>query len=247
MANPQKENGHIDIANEIVESLARWHLSSYENRILWVVFRKTYGWHKKDDWISLSQFCVSTGLSRPHVCRAIKMLITQNIVTKGGTKYKPLYRFQKNFDIWKSLPKGARSHHSLPKGATSVTKGGNEIVPKGAHTKETTKETTTKEMVVPTTNTFSLKEEIVKLGSGTRKDHKIIALYFIKRGWKFENKDQFNAALKRELRPASLLVGYDSEQLKECLDYCKNNYRPEMWTLETVGKRIADKVLTKII
>jgi phage replication O-like protein O len=144
MANPQKENGHIDIANEIAEALARWHLSSYEQRILWVVFRKTWGWHKKEDWISLSQFCVATGLARSHTCRALKMLVRQNIITKGGTTYSPLYRIQKDFDKWKALPKGARSHKSLPKGVISVTKGGNRVVPFGAHTKETiTKETIT--------------------------------------------------------------------------------------------------------
>ena len=43
MANPQSENGHIDIANEIGEALSRINFSAYESRILWVIWRKTYG------------------------------------------------------------------------------------------------------------------------------------------------------------------------------------------------------------
>ncbi|MBA7554707.1 hypothetical protein ES705_47338 [subsurface metagenome] len=64
MANPQRENGHVDIANEIVEALAKTHLSSYESQVLWVIFRKTYGWHKKEDWITNTQISNMTGIKR---------------------------------------------------------------------------------------------------------------------------------------------------------------------------------------
>jgi len=56
MASPQIEHGHLDLANELVEALARTQLNGYESRILWAVWRKTYAWHKKEDWISFSQF-----------------------------------------------------------------------------------------------------------------------------------------------------------------------------------------------
>jgi len=54
MANPQPEDGHIDIANEIAEKLARTQLSGTEHKIIWAIWRKTWGWHKKEDRISLS-------------------------------------------------------------------------------------------------------------------------------------------------------------------------------------------------
>jgi len=47
MANPQREDGHVDIANETIEALAKIYLSSYETQTLFAIFRKTYGWHKK--------------------------------------------------------------------------------------------------------------------------------------------------------------------------------------------------------
>ena len=54
MANPQTENGHIKIANEIIEAITRTNLSAHESRVLWYIIRKTYGFNKKMDWMALS-------------------------------------------------------------------------------------------------------------------------------------------------------------------------------------------------
>jgi len=91
MANPQRENGHIDIANEIAEKLARTQLSGTEHRILWAVWRKTWGWHKKEDRISLSQLVKMTELDRRSLRRTLKGLIEKNIVIKnfGRDKIAP--------------------------------------------------------------------------------------------------------------------------------------------------------------
>lgn len=141
-ANPQKEDGHVDIANEIVEALAKIHLSSYESQVLWAIFRKTYGWHKKEDWITNTQISNMTGIAETHISRTIKILIKKNLIIKTGKKLA----FQKDYDQWEKLPKGVTSHHKkkLPKGVSEVTKGGKKKLPKGVDTKET-KETLTKE------------------------------------------------------------------------------------------------------
>ena len=44
MASPQRENGHIDIANEIADKFCSYRLSGQEWQIVWVVLRKTWGW-----------------------------------------------------------------------------------------------------------------------------------------------------------------------------------------------------------
>jgi len=80
MANPQAENGHIDIAHEIAEALARIRLSGEESQCLWVIFRKTYGWHKKEDKISLSQFTELTGIKKQNVNRALIKLSSKKII-----------------------------------------------------------------------------------------------------------------------------------------------------------------------
>ena len=62
MASPQLEDGYTQISNELLEALCWMNLSPYEWRVLLWILRKTYGWKKKTDWISLSQFSKETGL-----------------------------------------------------------------------------------------------------------------------------------------------------------------------------------------
>jgi len=147
MANPQREDGHVDIANEIVEYLAKTYLSSYESQVLWAIFRKTYGWHKKEDWITNTQITEMTGIAESHVSRTIKKLIQRNIVSKNGKKLS----FQKNYDKWEKIPKQVNDKKipiqdiKLPEQVIKVTQTGIEKLPKQVDTKETkrnyTKET----------------------------------------------------------------------------------------------------------
>lgn len=132
MANPQRENGHIDIANEIAEALAKQNLSPYESRILWVIWRKTYGWQKKTDWISLSQYYLMTGMRKSHICRSIRKLLLRNMITRKGNGNNPEYSFQKDYDKWKPLPQKV----ILPKRVKQITSSGNKSLPKQGHTKE---------------------------------------------------------------------------------------------------------------
>ena len=135
VANPQIEDGHVDIANEIVEALARIRLSGREMQCLWVILRKTYGWHKKEDLISLSQFSLMTGLPRKTVCKVLRELSLKKViaVTHNGDSPINLYRFNKDFDSWKPLPKkGIVS----PKKVPPVTLLGTEVSPFWGHTKE---------------------------------------------------------------------------------------------------------------
>lgn len=62
MASPQTEDGYTAIANEIMEALIAAELSGQEFRIALLVIRKTYGFKKKEDAISLSQMCPSIRL-----------------------------------------------------------------------------------------------------------------------------------------------------------------------------------------
>ena len=121
MAKPQVEDGHIKIASEIVEQLCRINLSAYEWRVLWAIWRKTYGWHKKIDRISYTQFEEITGLNRRHIARAINLLKAKNIISVSGSKHKLYYSFQKNYDEWTTLPIGVTSHSTLPIGVTKKT------------------------------------------------------------------------------------------------------------------------------
>lgn len=158
MANPQVENGHIDIANEIVEALAKIRLSGEEMQVLWVILRKTYGWHKKQDNIPLSQFSEMTGLSRQHVLRAINKLLPKKViaVTKNGYSLPNTYEFNKDFDTWCLLPKKV---HVTKNGYKVLPKMDTKLLPKKGHSKE--KKETTKEIYLD--YLFFTPEEYQKL------------------------------------------------------------------------------------
>ncbi|MFC1945975.1 replication protein [Chloroflexota bacterium] len=97
MVNPQLEDGYTQIAHEILEELAKTKLSSYEWSILVFIIRKTYGFHKKTDWISLSQIEKGTGIERPNVCRTINSLKRKNMIIRPDSKH---VGFQKDHSKW---------------------------------------------------------------------------------------------------------------------------------------------------
>lgn len=105
MADVQCENGFTKIANEIMEAIAQTRISGEARQIIDVVIRKTYGFQKIEDGISLSQFCLATGLKKPTCCRAIKKAINMNIIIKKDNGNISSYKFNKDFDTWKPLSK----------------------------------------------------------------------------------------------------------------------------------------------
>lgn len=101
MANPQKENGFTPIANEIIERLVNTDLLGSEFRILLFIIRKTYGYQKKKDRISLSQFEKWTGLSRPTVVKTLKNLMSRNMIVKVVLPDDGIeYTFVKDHESW---------------------------------------------------------------------------------------------------------------------------------------------------
>ncbi|HOG24271.1 MAG TPA: replication protein [Candidatus Omnitrophota bacterium] len=145
MANPQVEDGHIDIANEIAEHLCRYRISGEEWMVLWAIIRKTYGWRKKEDRIALSQFAAMTGLKRQTALRAINKLSSKKIIVviKNDDSQINTYRFNKDFDTWEPLSKKITLSS---KKITTVTKKDNQVSSKKIHTKDnSTKDTLTKD------------------------------------------------------------------------------------------------------
>lgn len=143
MTGIQIENGHVDIANPIMEAFARTRIPGQARQVLDFIIRKTYGWKKKTDFISLSQFCAGTGIKKQHVIRAIHVLEEMNvIVAKNGNGIAKEYGLNKHFETWVPYPKKV----TLPKLVTTVPQKGNASYPKKVPTKDTTtKDTITKD------------------------------------------------------------------------------------------------------
>lgn len=128
--NPQKEHGYTPIANEIMEALCKVNLTAYEWRVLLFILRKTYGWRKISDIISLSQFEEGVGIPRKHVCRTVGLLASRNVIQKTKmSKTETAYYFNKKYHTW-VIPSS---------GNVASPQSGNKGVPNEGHTKETVK------------------------------------------------------------------------------------------------------------
>jgi phage replication O-like protein O len=124
MANPQVENGHTQIANEILEQLIRLHLSPNQWQVLLCVIRKTYGYRKKVDYIANSQICEATRLGKSVVSRSLWLLEAMNLIIRKGKNIG----FQKDWEKWRKLAKQSTkvsniaNNKELAESSTSATK-----------------------------------------------------------------------------------------------------------------------------
>lgn len=144
MANPQKENGYTAIANEIMDALIDIRLPGEAMRILLIIIRQTYGWNKKSDKISLTQFIEKTRMQKPNIIRALKRLEKMNmIVIKKDTGKTSEYKLNKNHDLWsKGVSKQIPVSKQTKSGINSDNKGVSNRLP----TKESIKDTITKDI-----------------------------------------------------------------------------------------------------
>ena len=147
MANPQKENGYTPIANEIMDALCRMRIPGEERQILDVILRRTYGWNKCEDAISLSQFAEMTGLAKPNIIRAINNLLSKMIiiVIKNDNKHVKIYKINKDYTQWKPLSKTI----TLSKTIKKVIKSDNFSLSKTITTKDNIKTNKTTPPISP--------------------------------------------------------------------------------------------------
>lgn len=130
MANPQVENGHIKIANEVWDAFVATRIPGEARQVFDFIIRKTWGFNKKLDFISLGQISRATHISRSHIVRAIDILTEMNLIKRSVpengnssiTKYGP----NKDFETWKVLPKKGTCS---PKREQGVPHNGYKSVP----------------------------------------------------------------------------------------------------------------------
>ena len=145
MASPQLENGHTRIANELLEKIISTGLNGTELAIILHIIRKTYGYHKKQDEISLSQFLKAIPVSKTSICKALSNLQLVNIIklVKKGSSFKSsnLWIFNKNYDEWQLVKKS-----KLVKKTKRTSKDfDTKLVKKTLHTKDNIQKKYTKE------------------------------------------------------------------------------------------------------
>ncbi len=128
MANPQLENGYVRIANELCDAMMATEFTGREFRTLLAIIRYSYGWNKKEAYLTVKQIHQVTGLSEySTVSKVLRRLITKNVLIQcapdiyqlnkdyarwqmDGRRYKPLEKQTNDFGKadqknWKSEPK----------------------------------------------------------------------------------------------------------------------------------------------
>ena len=100
----QLENGgYTRIHNAILEALARMPLRGQQLRCVLFLLRKTYGYGRKEDKISLNQWAEGTGMKRQNVWRELHSLIQANVIhmESNGVKRPATWRFNKYIEQWR--------------------------------------------------------------------------------------------------------------------------------------------------
>lgn len=143
------DDNYTRITNNILNALSLQKLSGAEFRILLLVIRKTYGWHKTSDKISIGKFMEHTGINRSSVCRALKCLVSKKILgsVKSDTRQITTYSFQKDYTKWGGSIKKATSVKS---DTSPSVKSDICLVSKVTPTKETIQKKLIKE-ILPST------------------------------------------------------------------------------------------------
>lgn len=144
---------HTQVANEYLD---KWMpvLTPQTTLVFLAISRKTIGWHKDCDIISLSQLVNMTGLSTNGVKKAIQKLVDVKLVIQTKLDKGNGYKYEINYDGFSSVPSpvswDATSQkvvcHPVTEGVSSGDTPTPSAVSHGDTTKDKPKETNTKEI-----------------------------------------------------------------------------------------------------
>ena len=249
---PQLGNGFMQIATEIQDALCKVRIPGEARQVLDVVLRKTYGFHKKEDRIALSQFVKATNLKNSTVCRAIQKLRAMNliIVTKKETDDN-YYSFNKKHKEWRPLPKKI----TLPKKIINITQKDNPALPKMLDTKDTLTKDTTKDIAAkiaadpiktPKSKSqkyadqtpYSLSEFVASMRASPQRYIRIIGEYADTQKTHLETKGQWRRFTDRNVRAAKNLEPFTDIQISRAFERIERAKYITKWTLETLEKYI---------
>jgi len=145
----QVENGNYTrIVNKVIDELIKAQLLGAEFAVCLFIIRKTYGFNKTTDEISLTQFQEGTNLSRPTVVKALQNLQRKKIIkllNLGNSRScSNCWGFNKYYTKWELVktPQLVKYNDSTSKVEAS------QLVKTPLHTKDNTKDTKDREKQV---------------------------------------------------------------------------------------------------
>ncbi|WP_341649962.1 replication protein [Thauera humireducens] len=124
---PQLENGFLRVALEIEDALLRKIDTFRHEKVVRAIIRKTYGYNKKEDDITISQISEMIGIHRNHVGKALRELEEMRVINpvRAG-RYGLILGLNKRHHEWKKLDK--TSEPSQPNQLHEATKTVDEAI-----------------------------------------------------------------------------------------------------------------------
>lgn len=144
MASPQTEDGYTRFANELLEAMLHFGFSRRELSLMLAIARKTYGYGKLEDDITVTQLAKIAGLRRQHASSGLSSLEGIGAVLKRDGKRGYLLKLNKNYEQW-----GRPKTGHVPKQDADRPKTGRQTVPKRDTQKKTQKKTTKENPLYP--------------------------------------------------------------------------------------------------
>lgn len=137
----QVENGsYTRIVNRALDELIKLPLLGSELSVCLFVIRKTYGFNKTEDLISLTQFQKGINRSRPTIIKSIKKLTLVNILLLSESSEKKSYKFNKYYKTWDMVKAAELVKTPFKTSKDTFTKKVKTPLPKlvktGLHTKD---------------------------------------------------------------------------------------------------------------
>jgi len=145
MANPQVENGHTRIADPVLEALMKAKLTGTQWDLVMAIIRRTWGWEKTEDYISLTQFQKLTGRHRNLIARELTALQKRNIIKqtrKPTIDRAAKWKCNKNWEVWVSPPRvtGITAEGDTSQGDRGITAEGARGITAEVNLQETKRE-----------------------------------------------------------------------------------------------------------
>ncbi|MGJ7204522.1 replication protein [Morganella morganii] len=125
------DNGYTRIANEILDAVMIAGLTKHQLLIIMAVWRKTYGYNKKTDWIGNEQMELMTGIDKTKCSTAKNQLIRMKILIQEGRKVG----INKNISEWNTeIDRNGKTFTETVK--VSFTETVKSALPKRSNTKD---------------------------------------------------------------------------------------------------------------
>ncbi len=230
-----------------MDALARLpSLGSEAFQVLMLVFRRSYGFQRKDAEMSISFIAKGTGLKTRSVNRTLKKLVSNRLLVRNGS----LIKFNKNYDEWvvsKRLP-------SVQSATPPVSNRRREVVSDRLHNKEIINKHLKKEIPTATNvadssskSTRKKKDpnELIDLNEflrqsrlSSRRDINIIADWAEANPPPCTTRGQWSVYIKRHLRAAQALAPFTEDQINAGFTKMRAAEYIDKPTLETLLKFI---------